>query len=48
MDLLGLPFHALTGDQRGRFAVLVSRNWRVTFAFEGEDAVEIDMEDYHG
>ncbi|MBV8765377.1 MAG: type II toxin-antitoxin system RelE/ParE family toxin [Hyphomicrobiales bacterium] len=48
MNLLGLRFHALTGDQRGRFAVLVSRNWRVTFAFEGEDAVEIDMEDYHG
>jgi proteic killer suppression protein len=48
MDLLGLRFHALTGDQAGRFSVLVSRNWRITFAFEGDDAIDIDMEDYHG
>jgi len=48
MNLLGLRFHALTGGQRGRFALLVSRNWRITFGFEGEDAVEIDLEDYHG
>jgi proteic killer suppression protein len=48
MDLAGLSFHALTGDQRGRFSVLVSRNWRITFAFDGEDAIDVDMEDYHG
>ncbi|MBV8962894.1 MAG: type II toxin-antitoxin system RelE/ParE family toxin [Hyphomicrobiales bacterium] len=48
MNLPGLRFHALTGDQRGRFALLVSRNWRITFAFDGEDAIDIDMEDYHG
>jgi proteic killer suppression protein len=48
MDLPGLRFHALTGDRPGRFSVLVSRNWRITFAFEGEDAVDIDMEDHHG
>jgi plasmid maintenance system killer protein len=33
--------------KRGR-AVTVSRNWRITFSFDGEDAVEIDLEDYHG
>lgn len=48
MDLPGLYFHALTGDRAGRFSVLVSRNWRITFAFEGENAIDIDMEDYHG
>lgn len=48
MNLQGLGFHALKGDQAGRFAVTVSRNWRVTFAFDGEDAVEVDLEDYHG
>lgn len=44
----GFGFHSLTGDQAGRFAVWVSRNWRITFSWEGEDAAEIDLEDYHG
>ena len=22
-------------------------NWRITFAFEGEDATRVDLEDYH-
>jgi len=26
----------------------VSRNWRLTFGWDGEDAIELDLEDYHG
>jgi proteic killer suppression protein len=48
MNLPGLSYHALTGEMAGRFAVLVSRNWRITFAFDGENAVDVDLEDYHG
>jgi proteic killer suppression protein len=48
MSLPGFGFHPLKGDQAGRFAVTVSRNWRITFAFQGEDAVDVDLEDYHG
>ena len=48
MDAAGFGFHRLTGDQVGRFAVWVSRNWRITFSWDGEDAHEVDMEDYHG
>lgn len=48
MDLPGLGFHALTGDLAGRFAVSVSRNWRITFAWDGDDATDVDLEDYHG
>lgn len=47
MNLPGLGFHALKGNQKGRFAVSVSGNWRLTFRFDGEDAVEVDLEDYH-
>ena len=47
MDAVGLGFHRLTGGMRGRYAVTVSRNWRVTFGWSGEDAVEVDLEDYH-
>jgi proteic killer suppression protein len=48
VDLPGFGLHALTGDLRGRYAVTVSRNWRITFAFEGGSATDIDLEDYHG
>jgi proteic killer suppression protein len=23
-------------------------NWRLTFGWDGEDAIEVDLEDYHG
>lgn len=48
LDLPGLSFHRLTGDMAGRFAVSVSRNWRITFGFDGENATDVDLEDYHG
>lgn len=41
-------FHALRGSLKGRYAMTVSRNWRITFGWDGEDAVDIDLEDYHG
>ena len=47
MDLPGLRFHALKGAAKGRFAVWVSENWRLTFAWDGVDAVDVDLEDYH-
>ena len=28
-------------------AVTVRANWRVTFRFEGGDAYDVDLEDYH-
>src|SRR6476661_3444157 len=48
MDIPGFGFHALTGNLTDRYAIWVSRNWRITFAWKGEDAIDIDMEDYHG
>ena len=47
MGLPGLGLHALKGDRKGTWAVTVSGNWRVTFAFSEKDAVEVDYEDYH-
>ena len=48
MDAPGYGFHALKGGMRGRYAVSVSRNWRITFAWSGADAIDVDLEDYHG
>jgi proteic killer suppression protein len=47
MDRPGWNFHPLAGGLRNHWAVGVSANWRVTFAFEGEDAVLVDYLDYH-
>ena len=47
MDIPGLKFHGLKGRDRGRYSVWVSGNYRITFAFEGEDAIAVDLEDYH-
>jgi proteic killer suppression protein len=48
MNVVTFGFHPLTGDLAGRYAITVSRNWRLTFTFEGPDAAEVDLEDYHG
>jgi len=47
MGLPGYNLHPLKGDRRGTWAVRVSGNWRVTFRFEGPDAMDVDYEDYH-
>jgi proteic killer suppression protein len=48
MDVPGFGFHPLKGRLSGRFAVTVSRNWRITFGWSGENAINVDLEDYHG
>ena len=43
----GLRLHMLEPKKEGRYAVWVDENYRVTFRFEGQDAAEVDYEDYH-
>jgi proteic killer suppression protein len=47
MNLPGYKFHGLKGERKGAFAVWVSANWRITFGFDGGDAVNVNLEDYH-
>jgi proteic killer suppression protein len=47
MNLPGWRLHPLKGALAGFWAVSVSGNWRLIFAFEGEDAVRVDYVDYH-
>lgn len=46
-NLPGLELHPLKGNQKGRWALKVSGNWRITFAFVGKDVEKVDYEDYH-
>ncbi|WP_244808899.1 MULTISPECIES: type II toxin-antitoxin system RelE/ParE family toxin [Caballeronia] len=47
MNLPGWKFHRLEGPLAGHYAISVNGNWRMTFTFEGTDAVLVDYQDYH-
>ena len=47
MNLPGVELHELRGNRKGSWSARVSGNWRVTFAFDGKNAVDVDYEDYH-
>lgn len=47
MDVPGWRFHELTGKRKGDYSVTVTGNWRLTFGWDGEDAVDVNLEDYH-
>jgi toxin HigB-1 len=47
MNLPGLVLHELAGQRKETWAVKVSGNWRITFTFDGVDACDVDLEDYH-
>jgi proteic killer suppression protein len=47
MGAPGWKLHPLKGDLADHWAVWVDANWRLTFAFEGEDAILVNYQDYH-
>ncbi|EAA8947766.1 peptidase [Salmonella enterica] len=48
MAASGWELHPLKGNRlKGHWAVSVNGNWRLTFYFDGEDAVLVDYLDYH-
>ena len=47
MNLPGYKLHELKGKQKGVWAVWISGNWRLTFQFEGNNAINVDYVDYH-
>ncbi len=48
MNLPGWRLHPLKGRElKGHYSVWVNGNWRMTFTFEGMDAVLVDYQDYH-
>lgn len=47
INLPGLSLHELKGNRKGTWSVRVSGNWRITFEFNGNDAINVNYEDYH-
>jgi proteic killer suppression protein len=44
----GWRLHSLKGNLEGHWSIRVNGNWRLTFRFEGENAILVDYQDYHG
>jgi len=46
VNIAGYRFHVLQGKPK-RWSVRVTGNYRITFGWSGEDALDVDFEDYH-
>lgn len=47
LDIPRYRLHMLKGDLKGSWSVTVRANWRIIFRFEGEDAFDVELIDYH-
>ncbi len=47
LRLPGFRLHALKGQRKGYWSVTVRANWRIIFRFEGGDAHDVELVDYH-
>ena len=47
VDLPGYRLHPLKGARKGFWSISISGNWRVIFRFDGGDAYDLDLVDYH-
>jgi toxin HigB-1 len=47
LNLPGYRLHPLKGDLKGFWSVTLRANWRIIFRFEGMDAFDIELIDYH-
>lgn len=46
LNLPGFRFHGLAGKPKS-YAVDASGNYRITFGWDGENIIDVDLEDYH-
>ena len=47
MNYPGSYFHPLKGNRARRYAVRLTANFRITFGWDDDGAVDVDIEDYH-
>lgn len=49
-DLRAVPgnrLEALRGDRAGQFSIRVNEKWRICFRWDGQDAFDVEIVDYH-
>jgi proteic killer suppression protein len=47
MNLPGYRLHSLKGGLKGFWSITIRANWRIIFRFEGADAFDVELIDYH-
>lgn len=47
LDIPSLRLHPLKGDRKGFWSIAVRANWRILFRFEGGNAKDVELIDYH-
>lgn len=51
LDFLRLPpgnrLEALKGDRKGRHSIRIDEQWRLCFVWNGTDAEQVEIVDYH-
>lgn len=51
LDDLRIPpnnrLESLKGSRRGQFSLRINEQWRVCFRFDGSDAFDVEIVDYH-
>lgn len=51
LDFLRVPpgnrLELLAGDRAGRYSIRINDQWRICFRFEGGNAFEVEIVDYH-
>ncbi|MCL1860751.1 MAG: type II toxin-antitoxin system RelE/ParE family toxin [Proteobacteria bacterium] len=43
----GNRLEALKGDRQGQWSIRINEQWRICFRFEGGDAYDVEIVDYH-
>jgi toxin HigB-1 len=46
-QLKGHSSHKLAGDRKGQYSIRVNDQYRVCFRWEGGEAVNVELVDYH-
>ena len=46
-EIRGNRFEALKGDRKGQFSIRVNEQYRICFRWENENALDVEIVDYH-
>ena len=44
----GNSLEQLKGKRKGQFSIRINDQWRICFRWQGEDAFDVEILDYHG
>ena len=51
IETLGIPpsnhSEALSGSREGQYSIRINKQWRICFAWQGSDAYDVEIADYH-